>query len=178
MGATSGEITVTNLKLDSLQGDKIILDLLKQMGANIVFIKDTVKVKKARLQAIQADLSDCIDLLPTLAVLAAIAEGKSTFTGVRRARLKESNRIRSLRKCLEKMAIPVQEDENTLTIVGTTPKSATIDPEYDHRIAMAFSILGVITGNTVIDNAECVNKTFPEFWGILKNIGGKLSTDV
>jgi 3-phosphoshikimate 1-carboxyvinyltransferase len=177
MGATSGEITITNLKLYSLQGDKVILDLLKQMGAFVTVNNNEITVKRARLQAIKTDLTNCIDLLPTMAVLAAVANGTSVFTGIKRARLKESNRIVSLREGLERMKIPTSEEEDKLTIVGSKPKGARIDSKDDHRIAMAFSILGAIAGNTVVDNAECVSKTFPDFWDILKNIGGKVSTN-
>jgi 3-phosphoshikimate 1-carboxyvinyltransferase len=109
-----------------------------------------------------------------MAVLASVAKGISTFTGIERARIKESDRISSLTAGLEKMNIPVIEEADKLTIVGSKPESATIDPKSDHRIAMAFSVLGVVAGGTVIKNSECVNKTFPDFWGILKNIGGKV----
>jgi 3-phosphoshikimate 1-carboxyvinyltransferase len=71
----------------------------------------------------------------------------------------------------------VKETEDTLTITGSVPQGAVIDSKADHRITMAFSILGAITGNTTIEGAECVGKTYPEFWRILKKIGGKVKTD-
>jgi 3-phosphoshikimate 1-carboxyvinyltransferase len=174
LGATSGEVKIANLNLNSLQGDKIILELLQQMGATVTIDADNIIVKKSSLRGIKADLSNCIDLLPTMAVLASIAKGNSTFTGIKRARLKESNRVSSLKEGLEKMNIPVIEEADKLTITGSKPESAIIDPKSDHRIAMAFSVLGTIVGDTVVENSECVNKTFPDFWGILKNIGGKV----
>ena len=175
LGAISGEVVVENLNPQSLQGDRIILDLLKDMGASLDINEGSVTVRKSSLKAIQADLSDCIDLLPTVAILAAIADGTSQFIGIERARIKESNRVAAVRDGLERMGIKVVEESNRLTITGSQPKGATIDTRGDHRIAMAFGILGSVTGETVIEQAECVTKTFPEFWGILKNMGVRWS---
>jgi len=177
MGALSGEVEVENLNPESLQADKMILNLLRDMGAWVKVNKDSVTVRKSGLEAIQADLSHCIDLLPTMAVLAAVANGVSQFVGVERARLKESNRVAALRNGLERMGIKVGEETNRLTITGSKPKGSVIDSQGDHRIAMAFSLLGLIAGETTINNAECVSKTFPQFWDILKNIGGEVKID-
>ena len=177
MGALSGEVEVENLNPESLQADKMILNLLRDMGAWVKVNKDSVTVRKSGLEAIQADLSHCIDLLPTMAVLAAVANGVSQFVGVERARLKESNRVAALRDGLERMGIKVGEETNRLTITGSKPKGSVIDSQGDHRIAMAFSLLGLIAGETTINNAECVSKTFPQFWDILKNIGGEVKID-
>ena len=174
LGAVCGEVEVTNLNPESLQGDKVILDFLRNMGAWVEVNKNSVVVRKSELNAIRADLSDCIDLLPTMAVLAAVADGESEFIGIDRARLKESNRVSALREGLERMGIKVREERNTLTVAGSMPKGSVIDSKGDHRIAMAFSILGSVVGETIIDGAECVSKTFPEFWDILKSIGGKV----
>ncbi|MBA7707043.1 3-phosphoshikimate 1-carboxyvinyltransferase [subsurface metagenome] len=177
MGALSGEVEVENLNPESLQADKMILNLLRDMGAWVKVNKDSVTVRKSGLEAIQADLSHCIDLLPTMAVLAAVANGVSQFVGIERARLKESNRVAALRDGLERMGIKVGEETNRLTITGSKPKGSVIDSQGDHRIAMAFSLLGLIAGETTINNAECVSKTFPQFWDILKNIGGEVKID-
>jgi len=174
LGALCGEVEVENLNPESLQGDKAILDLLKDMGALVTISKNSITVKRSRLKAIRADLTDCIDLLPTVAVLAASAEGVSEFTGIERARLKESNRAAALREGLEGMGIKVMEGRNKLTITGSPAKGAVIDTRGDHRIAMAFSLLGSVVGGTIINNAECVSKTYPEFWDTLKSIGGEV----
>ena len=166
-----------NLSTESLQGDKVILDFLRDMGASVDINKDSITVRTSVLKAIRADLSDCIDLLPTMAVLAAVAEGVSEFVGIERARIKESNRVLAVREGLERMGIEVEEEQSRMTIVGSRPKGATIDPKSDHRIAMAFSILGSAAGGTRIEDAECVSKTFPQFWDVLKSIGGKVKID-
>src|SRR3990172_6698706 len=172
-GALSGEIEVANLNPASLQGDKAIADYLRDMGAAITIKKDSVSVKKSKLKALKADLTDCTDLLPTVAVLAAVAKGTSELTGIERARLKESDRPSALAEGLTKMGIKVVEKKNKLIITGSKAKGAVIDTRGDHRIAMAFSLLGTVAGGTVIDDAECVSKTYPEYWETLKSIGGE-----
>ena len=177
LGAFCGEVEVLNLNPESLQADKTILKLLQETGASVKVSRDSVTVRQSRLRAISADLTDCIDLLPTVAVLAAAAEGVSKFAGIERARIKESNRVAAVREGLGRMGVKVKEERNSLTIFGSRPKGAVIDSKGDHRIAMAFSILGSLVGDTTINGAECVTKTFPEFWDILGSIGGKLEID-
>ncbi len=177
LGALSGEIEVENLSPESWQGDKIILNFLKDMGAVVKTGKNSVTVRRARLNAIRADLSDCIDLLPTMVALAASADGVSELVGIERGRIKESNRVLAVREGLQKMGVKVQEERNRLIIAGSTPKGSVIDSKGDHRIAMAFSILGSVAGETVINDAECVSKTFPQFWEVLKSIGGEVKID-
>jgi len=177
LGALSGEVTVENLNPRSRQGDKMIVDILTDMGAPVEINGSTVTVRKAHLNPVEADLSQCIDLLPTAAVLAAAADGESRFSGIERARIKESNRVAAVKDGLERMGIKVVEEQDKLTIIGAKPKGATINSHNDHRIAMAFGILGAAVGETIIDDAECVSKTFPQFWDILKNIGGRVDTD-
>ncbi len=174
LGAVCGEVEVENLNPEGSQGDKAVLDLLRNMGAWVGVNKNSVVVRKSKLNAIRADLSDCIDLLPTMAVLAAMADGESEFMGIDRARIKESNRVSALREGLERMGIKVGEERGKLTVTGSMPKGSAIDTKGDHRIAMAFSILGSAVGETIIDGAECVTKTFPQFWDILQSIGGEV----
>ena len=169
------ELTIENLNPESLQGGKIILNFLKDMGASVFVEKDSVTVRRSRLSAIRADLSDCIDLLPTMAVLAAVARGTSEFTGVSRARLKESNRVAAVREGLENMGIKITEERDKLTVTGAEPRASVIDTKGDHRIAMAFGILGSVASGTIIDGAECVSKTFPEFWNVVKSLGVRWS---
>ncbi len=182
LGAVSEGVEVENLSTSSPQGDKVILDFLRSMGAQVKIAGNSVNVSQARLRAIRADLADCIDLLPTMAVLAALAEGTSEFTGIERARIKESNRVAAVREGLERMGVTVTEARDQLTVAGlTAPRPATgevtiIDSRDDHRIAMAFGVLGIAVGGIAIDKAECVTKTFPNFWDTLKSLGGEVET--
>ncbi len=203
LGAFSQEgITVANLSTATLQGDRVILDFLRRAGAVVRVNGNVVTVSEGKLKAIRADLSDCIDLLPTVAVLAALADGKSELIGIERARIKESNRVAAVREGLQKLGIDVTEGDDRLTIIGLRtpkkveegkqeeaekaendeiaaapepePESVLIDSHDDHRIAMAFSVFGAVEGRVIIDGAECVAKTFPDFWEALKSVGGEL----
>jgi len=199
LGAVSEGVEVENLLTSSLQGDRVMLDFLRSMGARVRVSGNSVTVSRNRLKAIRADLSNCIDLLPTMAALAALAEGTSEFIGIERARIKESNRVAAMKEGLERMGIEVTEDRNRLAIVGLMTKKpvkddqendegekadttesesrdVSIDSKDDHRIAMAFGVLGAAVGGVTINNAECVAKTFPDFWEVLKGIGGKVQT--
>jgi 3-phosphoshikimate 1-carboxyvinyltransferase len=164
-----------------------------------------VVVNHGQLKGIRVDLSDCIDLLPTMAVLAALAKGVSELTGIQRARLKESNRVSAIRDGLVKLGVTVIEDNDRLSITGInafrniadegtedTLEEAPSAEEFfagvskeptvlrshdDHRIAMAFSVLGAALGNLAINGAECVTKTFPTFWEEFQKVGGELKID-
>jgi 3-phosphoshikimate 1-carboxyvinyltransferase len=177
LGALAGDITVNNLKPKSLQGDKILVNFLQDMGTSVTIKQNSVRVKKSRLKAIKADLTDSIDLLPTMAVLAAVADGVSEFSGIARARLKESDRVAAVKEGLGRMGVKVLAEKNRLFITGTKPHGAIIDSRGDHRIAMAFSLLGTVVGDTTIEGAECVAKTYPEFWETLKSLGGRAEID-
>jgi 3-phosphoshikimate 1-carboxyvinyltransferase len=177
LGALAGDTTVNNLNPNSLQGDKMLADFLQDMGASVTIKQKSVRVRKSRLKAIKADLTDGIDLLPTMAVLAAVADGVSEFSGIARARLKESDRVAAVKEGLERMGVKVVAEKNRLIITGSKPHGAIIDSQGDHRIAMAFSLLGTVVGETTIEGAECVAKTYPEFWDVLKSIGGEVKID-
>jgi 3-phosphoshikimate 1-carboxyvinyltransferase len=174
LGALLGEMEVVGLNVESLQGDKMILNFLKEMGAQVEINRESIIIRKTSLRAIRADLSQCIDLLPTMAILAAAADGESVFDGIGRARIKESNRVAALREGLEAMGIRSIYERESLIVFGSRPKGSLIDPKNDHRIAMAFSVLGSAVGETIISNAECVSKTYPAFWNVLKSLGGEV----
>jgi len=177
LGALSGDITVNNLNPKSLQGDKVLAHFLQDMGASVTIKQNSVRVRKSRPKAIKADLTDCIDLMPTMAILAAVADGPSEFTGIARARLKESDRVAAVKEGLERMGVKVVAEKNRLVITGSKPHGAMIDSKDDHRIAMAFSLLGTVVGHTTIEGAECVAKTYPGFWETLKSLGGSVDID-
>jgi 3-phosphoshikimate 1-carboxyvinyltransferase len=176
LGAVAGETIVKNLNMNSLQGDREIINILSKMGANLSYDSDAVTVKAAPLKAINTDLSDCIDLLPTVSVLATLAVGTSELRGISAARFKESDRVHAIKGELRKTGIKVKEKKDSLVITGGYPRNALIDPHNDHRIAMAMSILGASRG-IEIDGAECVSKTFPGYWEALKSAGVEIKED-
>jgi 3-phosphoshikimate 1-carboxyvinyltransferase len=178
MGVISGDAVVSNLNAESLQGDRIILNLMQKMGARFSVRRSSVMAQRSFLHGINADLSDCIDLLPTMSVLAAVADGESHFDGIKSARLKESNRVEAIKQELQKMGIRVREEENRLTIIGGHPVGTEIDSHNDHRLAMAFGVLGTAVGNMTILGAESVEKTYPDFWKAIETLGAKVESDV
>ncbi|MGA2367212.1 MAG: 3-phosphoshikimate 1-carboxyvinyltransferase [Dehalococcoidia bacterium] len=177
LGAAAGEAQVNNLNIQSRQADRAMVDLLKRMGADIHTGHDSVTVKKSALKPLKANLSNCIDLLPTIAALCAAAPGVSELSGIERAHIKESDRVAAVKEGLERMGVSVSEGRYSLFIMGGRLKGASIDSKGDHRIAMAFSILGILAGDTIIEGAECVSKTYPEFWDVLKSMGGEVTLD-
>ena len=173
LGAVAGAVEVANLNATSFQGDRVVLDFLRSMGAAVKTDGDSLTVSRGSLRAIYADLSDCIDLLPTMAVLAALAEGKSEFTGIGRARTKESDRVAAVKNNLQKLGVSVGETADRLTITGPVKikEPAVVDSYRDHRIAMAFGVLGAAVGGVTIAGAESVAKTFPTFWDLMRRVG-------
>jgi 3-phosphoshikimate 1-carboxyvinyltransferase len=177
LGATCGEVAVSNLREDSLQGDRVILDYLRKMSANVWGAKDSLNVSRSELKAIPAYLADCIDLLPTMAVLAALAKGKSEFTGIANARIKESDRVKAVAENLTKLGVDVTEMQDSLVITGMAeaPRGPVLIDSYgDHRIAMAFGVLGAAIGGITISGAESVAKTYPTFWETLRRVGVRM----
>ncbi|MCL2149801.1 MAG: 3-phosphoshikimate 1-carboxyvinyltransferase [Dehalococcoidia bacterium] len=174
LGALAGEVLVTNLNAESLQGDRVILNLLQKMGTRFSQRGGSVMVSHSPLRAVSANLSDAIDLLPTMAVLAATAVGDSELYGIANARLKESNRVSALCEELGKMGIRIIEEADSLRVIGAQPKGAVIDAHADHRLVMAFAVLGAAVGGVTILGAESVDKTFPDFWRVFRSLGGRV----
>ena len=148
----------------SLQGDIRFAAILAEMGAKVDLDFYETQVTGGELRGVDVDLSDCSDTLPTLAVVAACATTPTTIRGVGFVRRKETDRIAVTARELRKCGITVDEFDDGLTIHPGPRTSAVIDPDGDHRMAMAFSILGLVTPGMAIGNPECVSKTFPGFW--------------
>lgn len=171
-GALAGKATVKNLDEDSRQADTSIVDLLRKMGAEPRIQGNEVTVKCAELGGINWDLADSPDLFPVVAALCSAAKGESRLRGLRRLRLKESDRIASVVEGLSRMGIKIEPSDESVVIHGGAPEGAIIDPYGDHRIAMAFGVLGLVAGGeTTIIDAECVSKSYPGFWGDLESLG-------
>lgn len=173
-GALTGEVTLTGLDINSAQGDKRIVEIMKRFGAVITVGENSVSVKKSGLSGIEVDVSDIPDMVPAIAVLAANAKGKTVITGAERLRIKESDRIKSITENLKKMGVEVNERPDGMDITGSRLKGAKLDGFNDHRIVMAFSIAALCAeGKTVITDAMSVNKSYPEFFSDYRSLGGK-----
>ena len=169
-----GFLRVENLFSDSKQGDKFILDILEQMGANVTIFDDYISLRSnGNLKGIDVNLADAPDLLLTVAVLGAVAEGKTTITGVKHGRLKETDRIDTTCRELEKLGCRLEEFEDGMTIYGNTIGDGVVESHNDHRLAMAFSLLG-LRHDVEVENGECFDVSFPNFIELMGEIGIEL----
>ncbi len=168
-----GEVTVENLPPQSLQGDAAFAGLLSRMGCEVSYERGvTVKREPSRpLKGIDVNMGRYPDLVPTLAVVAARAQGKTHIRGVPHLRYKETDRLRAVATELAKCGARVEELEDGLIIEGKDRLcGAEIETYEDHRMAMAFAILGLVTKGIVIRNPDCVAKSFPNFWQVLESL--------
>ena len=165
-GALGKPVTVTGLNPDSLQGDKAVVEILSAFGAKAQQSGDAVTVSPGRLHAVDMDAAAIPDLVPVLSVVAAAAVGTTRIYNAQRLRLKESDRIASVRAMLKALGADAEETEDGLLIHGGKPLTGgTVDSCNDHRIAMAAAIASVICQNPVtVLGAEAVEKSYPNFW--------------
>ncbi|MDO5860619.1 3-phosphoshikimate 1-carboxyvinyltransferase [Methanobrevibacter sp.] len=168
-----GRAKIQNLFRNSKQGDKVILDILQQMGAKVIRGEDYVEIgSNGSLKAIDVDLSNAPDLLITVAVLAAMAEGTTNITGVAHARVKETDRIDTTCRELEKLGCKLIEREDGMSITGGVT-SGVVDSHGDHRLAMAFSLIG-LKHDIEITNGEVFDVSFPNFIESMAELGFEL----
>ncbi len=175
--AIGGKITVFGLSHQSLQGDKHFLNILERMGCKILMEKNGITViRPDKLKAIEVDMGNYPDIVQTLAIVASFAKGKTHITNIRHVKDKETNRIEATAKELRKMGIEAKTTSDSLTIIGGEPQSATIKTHNDHRMAMSFAVAGLAAnGETIIQNAEVISKSYPHFFEDMEKIGGKIS---
>ena len=171
-----GKAKIRNLFRDSKQGDKYILDILQKMGATIIRGEDYVEIaSNGDLKAIDVNLSNAPDLLITVAVLAAMAEGTTNITGVAHARVKETDRIDTTCRELEKLGCKLVEHEDGMSITGGV-SSGVVDSHGDHRLAMAFSLIG-LKHDIEITNGEVFDVSFPNFIEAMAELGFELELE-
>jgi 3-phosphoshikimate 1-carboxyvinyltransferase len=176
-GAIGGKpVAVKNLKADSVQGDRYFLDILSRMGCTVEYQKEKIKVSRSKeLGGISIDMGDYPDLVPTVAVVAAYARGKTKIANIAHLRFKESDRISDTAAELVKMGIKVNVTKDTMLVHGGKPRGAEIKAHNDHRLAMSFAIAALFAeGDSVIGGAEAVNKSYPKFFTDLRKLGAKV----
>jgi 3-phosphoshikimate 1-carboxyvinyltransferase len=169
--AISGaEIAVMGVRTDSAQGDVRFVDLLQQMGCRVFRESNSIGVAGGPLHAIEADLANMPDQVPTLAVVAAFSKGTTVIKNVAHLKSKESDRLSATVSELNKMGIEASCTADTLVVRGGKPQGAVIDTYDDHRIAMSFAIAGLRVPGVCIRNESCVEKSFPAFWQGLEEL--------
>ena len=172
---THSKVQINNLDYGSVQGDKAIISILKHMGVNGKVCADSFEIEGSGslLKTNEVDAKHIPDLVPAIAVLMCYAKGTSHIFGANRLRLKESDRLESLYLELKKMGAQITIERDGLIIDGVSPlHGAIIDPHNDHRIAMACAVAALgAEGQTTIQNADCIRKSYPQFFTHLRQIG-------
>ena len=171
-GAVAGEVTLDNISTLSLQADTAICNALVHAGASVINEENSITVAKRDLQAFEFDATNCPDLFPALVALAAAAEGESVIVGTKRLEHKESNRAETLREEYAKLGIEVDiATENVMRVRGGEIRSVTADGCHDHRIAMSLAVSALRSDGAVeIRGAECVEKSYPDFFRDLEHL--------
>lgn len=172
-GAIAGEITIKGLNVFSSQADKAILRALTMSEAVISIAEDQIVIGPGKLKAFHFDATDCPDLFPPMVALASFCDGTTVIEGVSRLAHKESNRGLTLQEEFGKMGIAITlQDDLMLVKGGTGITAATVHSHHDHRIAMACAVAALrADGETAIEEAEAINKSYPTFYDDLKKLG-------
>jgi len=176
MGAIgSHAITVRGLSADSRQGDRAIIDFLARFGAKIEKNDDGYTVSPAPLHGINIDASQIPDLVPVLATVASVAEGKTVIYNASRLRIKESDRLQSVSALLSNLGAKIWETEDGLILEGVPSLcGGAVSAFGDHRIAMSAAVASLVSASPVtLDGAEAVAKSYPDFWKEMKALGMK-----
>jgi 3-phosphoshikimate 1-carboxyvinyltransferase len=172
-GAIAGEINIAGMREDSVQADKKILEAIKDAGAELAFDQNEYRVSPAPLKSFNFDATECPDLFPPLVALAAYCKGVTAIKGVSRLAHKESNRALTLQDVFAKMGINIELDGDMMFVHGGGGLvSAEVSSHHDHRIAMAAAVAALkASGPVQIQNAEAINKSYPEFYKHLEKLG-------
>ena len=176
-GVLGGEVECLDLNMESLQGDRVIVDIIKNMGGKITIEDGVLKASKSNLKGTIIDASQCPDLVPIAAVLGALSDGTTEIINAARVRIKECDRLKAIATELNKIGADVIEREDSLLIHGKPGlKGGIVNSWNDHRIAMAMAIASIrCTQELTIEDSGSVKKSYPEFYEDFKNLGGKVN---
>jgi 3-phosphoshikimate 1-carboxyvinyltransferase len=176
---TEGCVELSGLNMQDPQGDKRLVTILQEMGADITIEHNSLIIQGGKLlKGIKIDANDIPDLLPTLAVIGTQAMGKTEIINVRQARIKETDRIHSMTEGLTLLGAKVDEHDDGLTVYQSKLQGASVSGYDDHRTVMALSVAGMLAeGLTVIDDAEAINKTYPKYIETMRSIGAKMEVE-
>jgi 3-phosphoshikimate 1-carboxyvinyltransferase len=170
-----GDITLQGLDMNDSQGDKQVISYLKEMGAQITVEENGIRVQGGSLRGVDLDMSDTPDALPAMAVAGCFARGKTTIRNVASARLKETDRISVMAKELGRLGAGIEELPDGLIIHESALHGGAVQSYGDHRVVMSLAVAGMaIPGQTVVDRAEAVEVTVPNFVALMRKIGGRI----
>ena len=167
-----GTVCVENISHHSKQGDIAFLEILQQMGCNVDEIDNCLEVTaNSHLTGVDVDMRDIPDTAQTLAVIAPFASSPTRIRGIASARVKETDRVHATCTELARLGVQVEEHDDGMTIYPCKTFQPSIVQTYnDHRMAMAFSLIGLRVPGITIENPACVSKTFPKFFEILDSL--------
>ena len=176
LGAVKGGITLTGLAAETLQGDAIILDILRRCGAKFTRTEAGLVFEQAPLHGVDIDLADCPDLGPVLMVLGLLCEGTTVIRNAERLRIKESDRIAAMEAELRACGGVLSSEGGTITVQGCKPRlhapEAPLSGHNDHRVVMSLTVLALAADIPLaINEAEAVQKSWPHFFDALKPLG-------
>ena len=174
------EVKCLHVNKNSLQGDREIIEIVERMGANLEILDDYVIVKPSKTKGTVIDISQCPDIAPILTVLAALSEGETRIINGERLRIKESDRITSIKTELNKLGANVAEEGDNLIIQGVEgfTGGVTVSAWNDHRIAMSLAVASSRCEKEIIlEEAESVRKSYPHFWDDFEKMGGEIEKD-
>ena len=179
LGAVCGGVTITGLASDTLQGDAVILDILRRCGAVFTRTGDRITFEKAPLRGVDIDLADCPDLGPVLMVLGLLCKGTTVIRNAGRLRLKESDRIAAMEAELRAVGGIVESEGGTITVQGCADRlhypAAPLCGHNDHRVVMSLAVLALATGlSLTVDGAEAVQKSWPNFFEAIRPLGAEV----
>lgn len=175
-GAIAGRVRVTGLKVDSLQADRAVINVLHMAGAVVKEGKNYVEASYGTLRGFDFDATECPDLFPPLVALASCCKGRSKIKGVHRLVYKESNRAEALLEEFRKMGVRLSVENDYIVVDGEgQPEGGRVSSHNDHRIAMACAVAGLASKDgVVISGAEAVEKSYPTFFEDIKKLGAKV----
>ncbi len=169
------EVRVPGMDFADSQGDKLVIDVLREMGADIEIEGDVVTARSSRLTGREIDCNDFIDQFTLLAVVGTGAAGETVLANAEVCRHKECDRIAEMHRALKAMGADAEQRDDGLVIRGGRLHGATLDSRSDHRMVMTLAVAGLVAdGTTVVSNVECVRKTFPAFVAEMQGIGGDM----
>lgn len=168
---TGGEVTVEGLSADALQGDVKFVECLRQMGCDVTHSAQGITVRGRATRGIDIDMNAISDTAQTLAVVALFADGPTTIRGIGHNRHKETDRIADLARELRKLGAAIDEfDDGFRVTPPADPRGAAIDTYHDHRMAMSLALAGLKIPGVVINDPQCVEKTFPTYFDVLAKV--------
>jgi len=168
---TGGRVPVQHLNLDSVQGDLKFVHILAQMGCHVAVSDAGITVAgPEKLKGIDVDMRTISDTSLTLAAIAPFADSRVSIRNIEHTRWQETDRIHAMVTELRKLGVPVVEHQDGLDISPAPITPAAIDTYEDHRVAMAFSLVGLKASGVRINNPECVSKTFPDYFQCLQEL--------